>query len=59
MNMKVYKYTIYRNGEAECFFWVPASQVERLNLVLTRLIRFSAKLLPTSNYQYDYKKTEI
>lgn len=57
--MKVLKYTIYRNGEAECFFWVLPSQDERLNLILTRLIRFSAKLMPTSNYQFDYTETEI
>lgn len=50
--MKVLKYTIYRNGEEECFFWVPISQAERLNLILT-------KLMPTSNYQFDYKETEI
>ena len=57
--MKVLKYTIYRNGEEECFFWVPTSQAERLNLILTKLIRFSAKLMPTSNYQFDYKENEI
>lgn len=57
--MKVIKYTIYRNGEDECFFLVPPSQVERLNLFLSKLIRFSAKLMPTSNYQFDYKESEI
>lgn len=57
--MKVYKYTIYRNGEAECFFWVPNSQIDRLNIFLSKLIRFSAKLMPTSNYQLDSELVEI
>ncbi len=57
--MKVIKYTIYRNGEEVCYFWTSPSQVDRLNLVLSKLIRLSAKFMPTSSYQFDYNKTEI
>lgn len=57
--MKVIKYTIYQNGAEECFFWTPLSQVNRLNLILARLIRFSVKFIPILNYQFDYKETEI
>lgn len=57
--MKVIKYTIYRNGEEVCYFWTSPSQVDRLNLVLSKLIRLSAKFMPTSSCQFDYNKTEI
>lgn len=57
--MKVIKYTILRNGEVECFFWAPVYQFERINLVLTKLMRISAHFIPTSNYQFEWVKTEI
>lgn len=55
--MIVKQVTLFKDGEPQCFCWLPATQVRRFVLLLGSLCKFAARF--QFNVQFEYKDIEI
>ncbi len=55
--MKLKQVTLLKDGEPQCFCWLPISQVQRFELLLGKLCRFAARF--QFNVQFESKDIEV